>query len=285
MYLLMMKQMMLMMKSVIIYDDANVELKDAEPADEEKGDEEMTHAEKVNVEHKEVSQEVIGDQVKDDAQEIVTTAFATQKTEVPLQSSFISSDYATKFLNFDNIPSGETEMISMIDIKVQHEDPSIQTSPLLTVPITVIPETSTAPAITISPPIPPFIPLLQQSTPIPTPTTTEATTSTTVVPDSETVSAIHLRVLDLDKEVKELKNDDHSSALLATIKSEVSTAVKEYLRTSLDDDLYKVLQRHTPNLSNEHSIPADVVEKPKYQVKPHKSVKDICKVKMEHVAK
>ncbi|GKB44514.1 hypothetical protein Tco_0889456 [Tanacetum coccineum] len=135
-----------------MYDDVNVELKDAEPADEEKGDEEMTRAEKVNAEHKEVSQEVTGDQVKDDAQETVTAAFATQKTEVPLQSSSISSDYATKFLNFDNIPSGETEMISMIDIKVQHEDPSIQTSPLLTVPVTVILETSTAPAITVTPP-------------------------------------------------------------------------------------------------------------------------------------
>ncbi|GKF40495.1 hypothetical protein Tco_0120556 [Tanacetum coccineum] len=139
--------------------------------------------------------------------------------------------------------------------------------------------------ITIPPPIPPFIPLLQQSTPIPTPTTTEATTSTTVVPDYETVFAIHLRVSYLDKEVKELKNVDHSSALLATIKSEVSTVVKEYLRTSLDDALYKVLQRHTANLSKEHSIPADVVEKPKHQVKPHKSVEDIRKVKMEHVAK
>ncbi|GJZ82004.1 hypothetical protein Tco_0646998 [Tanacetum coccineum] len=125
-------------------DDEN--LKDAEPANEEKGDEEMTHAENVNVEHKEVSQEVAGDQVKDNAQATVTADLATQKTKVPLQSSSISSNYATKFLNFDNIPS--------------------------------------APATTIPPPIPPFISLQQQSTPIPTPTTTEATTSTTVVPDT-----------------------------------------------------------------------------------------------------
>ncbi|GKD85949.1 hypothetical protein Tco_1357103 [Tanacetum coccineum] len=135
-----------------------------------------------------------------------TAAPATQKIEVSLQSSSISSNYATKFLNFDNIPSAETEIISMMDIKVQHEDPSIQTSPLLTKPITVIPKSSTAPTTTIPPPILPFISLQQQSTPIPTPTTIEATTSTIAVFHSETLSAIHLRVSDLEKEVKELKN-------------------------------------------------------------------------------
>nr|GEX23340.1 hypothetical protein [Tanacetum cinerariifolium] len=99
----------------------------------------------------------------------VTAALATQKTKVPLQSSSILSDYATKFLNFDNIPSGETKIISMMDIKVQHENPSIQTSPFLTT----------------------------------------------------------------------LKNVDHSLALRVTIKSEVPTAVQEFLGKSLDDALYK----------------------------------------------
>nr|GEV94236.1 retrotransposon protein, putative, Ty3-gypsy subclass [Tanacetum cinerariifolium] len=182
-----------------------------------KGDEEMTHDKNVNVEHNEVSQEVTGDQVKDDAQEILTAAPATQKTEVPLQSSAISSDYATKFLNFDNIPS----------------------------------------ATTIPPPIPPFISIRQQSPPIQTPTTIEATTSTTIVHDFETLLAIHLKVSDFEKEVKELKNVDHSLALCAAIKFEVLDAIKEYLRTSLDDALYMVLQRHTADLSKEHSVLAD----------------------------
>ncbi|GKA54314.1 hypothetical protein Tco_0753263 [Tanacetum coccineum] len=145
-----------------MYDDVNVELKDAETDNEGKGDEEMTDAEKVDAENENINQKVTGDQVNDDAQETVTAALATQKTEVPLQSSFISSDYATKFLNFDNIPSVTTEIISVMDIKVQHEDPSSQTSPLLTVPVMIIPETSSAPATTIPPPIPPFIPLSQQ---------------------------------------------------------------------------------------------------------------------------
>nr|GEX59496.1 integrase, catalytic region, zinc finger, CCHC-type, peptidase aspartic, catalytic [Tanacetum cinerariifolium] len=56
---------------------------------------------------------------------------------------------------------------------------------------------------------------------------------------------------DMEKEVKELKNVDHSSVPRATIKYEVSTAVKKYLGTCLDDALYKVLQIHTANLSKE----------------------------------
>ncbi|GKA76855.1 hypothetical protein Tco_0783316 [Tanacetum coccineum] len=173
----------------------------------------------------------------------------------------------------------------MMDVKVQHEDPSIQTSPLLTVPVTVIPETSSAQATTIPPPILLFMPLQQQLTPIPTPTTTEATTTTIAVPSSETLSAIHLRVSDMEKEVKELKNVDHSLALCATIKSEVSAAVKEYIGISLDDALYKVLQKQNADLSKEHSILADVVEKLKQQDKPQKSAKDIRKVKMEQARK
>nr|GFD58017.1 hypothetical protein [Tanacetum cinerariifolium] len=85
---------------------------------------------------------------------------------------------------------------------------------------------SAALATTIPPPIPPFIPLPQQSIPILTPTITKATISTITLPDSSNLTAIHQRASDLEKEVKELKNIDHSSALLASVKSEVPTIVK-----------------------------------------------------------
>ncbi|GJT65396.1 hypothetical protein Tco_1016876 [Tanacetum coccineum] len=137
----------------------------------------------VNVELKD--KEIKGDQVKDDALATFTVAPATQKTEVPLQSSSISSDCAAKFINFDNIPSPDTEIISLMEIKVQHEDPK--------------------------------------------------------------------------SEVKTLKNVNLSLAVHATIKSEVLTIVKEYLGTSLDDTLHKVIQRHTAELIKEYSIPADSI--------------------------
>ncbi|GKB94322.1 hypothetical protein Tco_0980459 [Tanacetum coccineum] len=63
----------------------------------------------------------------------------------------------------------------------------------------------------------------QQLTPIPTPRT-EATTSTTAVPNSETLFALHQRVTDLEKDVQELKNVDNSTKVISTIKSEVPKA-------------------------------------------------------------
>ncbi|GKA88891.1 retrovirus-related pol polyprotein from transposon TNT 1-94 [Tanacetum coccineum] len=107
-----------------MYSDVNVELKDSEREGKEKDDEEMTDAGRIETEHDNINQEVAGDQVKDDAQATVTAAPTTQNNEVPLQSFSISSDYATKFLNFNNIPSGDTEIISMVDVKVQREDPN-----------------------------------------------------------------------------------------------------------------------------------------------------------------
>nr|GEV21999.1 hypothetical protein [Tanacetum cinerariifolium] len=137
----------------------------------------------------------------------------------------------------------------MLDVHVQHEVPSIQTSPVLTIPVIVIPKPSiiepsvfvtAAPATTIPPILPSFFPTLQQSTPIPTPTTTESTTSTPVILESTTLSAIHQRVYDLKKEVKILRNVDHNSIIRAVIKSEVPIVVRECLGTNMEDSYHKI---------------------------------------------
>nr|GEZ64372.1 hypothetical protein [Tanacetum cinerariifolium] len=73
-----------------LYKDVNVKLKDVEHGEERKGDAEMTDAG-----HDDVTQETTYDQVKDDAHVILTTAHVSPKTEVPLQSSSVSSDFAT----------------------------------------------------------------------------------------------------------------------------------------------------------------------------------------------
>nr|GEX59576.1 ribonuclease H-like domain-containing protein [Tanacetum cinerariifolium] len=190
-----------------MYSDVNMELKDIELDGERKDDEDMTDVGHVDAEHVNVNQEV--------------------------------TDYATRFLNLDNIPTADTKIISMMDIKVQHEDPSTHTSPLLTLPILVIPESLTTQTTTIPLPIPPVIPLPQQSTSISTPTTTKAIISTTSAPDSTTLTAIHQRLFDLENEVNTLRNVDHSLAIRVAIKSKVPTVVKEYLGTSLDDTLHK----------------------------------------------
>nr|GEX69672.1 hypothetical protein [Tanacetum cinerariifolium] len=80
---------------------------------------------------------------------------------------------------------------------------------------------------------------------IPTPTTTESTTSTTVALDSETLTALHQRITDLEKDVKELKDVDNSTKVISTIQFEVPKAVKEYLRSSLDDAMHKQVSKET----------------------------------------
>ncbi|GJV73889.1 hypothetical protein Tco_1493884 [Tanacetum coccineum] len=200
-----------------LYGDVNVSLTDVEPANKEKDDVEMIVAGHVNV-----NQEGAGNQVKDDAQ-------ATQKTNAPILSSFISSDYAAKFLNFDNIPLTDTEVVSMIDINVQHEVP--RTSSLLTILVSVIPEQD----------------VINQST-----------TSTTVVSESETLAALQLRVTDLEKDVKELKDVDNST---------------------------KVIKKNVAGIIKEHSVLGETVERLRQQYAPQKSVEDIREIKKAHARK
>ncbi|GKD69662.1 hypothetical protein Tco_1323752, partial [Tanacetum coccineum] len=93
------------------------------------------------------------------------------------------------------------------------------------------------------------------------------------------------RITNLEKDVKELKTVDYSAALLSTIKSEVPNGVKEYLGTSLDDALYKVLKKHDVYIIKEHSVPAEIVERLRQQYVPEKSTKDIRNIKMKHARK
>ncbi|GJW46427.1 hypothetical protein Tco_0078073 [Tanacetum coccineum] len=84
----------------------------------------FTDDEKENVdeeEYEELFKDVNSyEQVEDDAHVTLTAAHVTQKTEA------------------------DTEINSMMNIYVCHEEPSTQTHPLLTIPVTVIPKTSTA---------------------------------------------------------------------------------------------------------------------------------------------
>ncbi|GKE96876.1 hypothetical protein Tco_1581731, partial [Tanacetum coccineum] len=110
------------------YIHVNVKLKDVEHREEGKGDAEMTEDG-----HDDVTQETTYDQVEDDAHVTLTIAHVSQKIEVTLQSSSVSSDFATQFLNLDNVPPADNEIISMMNVDVRHEEPSNQTPSLLTI--------------------------------------------------------------------------------------------------------------------------------------------------------
>ncbi|GJX09384.1 hypothetical protein Tco_0199243 [Tanacetum coccineum] len=179
-----------------VYGDVNVRLIDAEHNDEEKGDADVTNAE--------------------------------HAVAALISSHSVSSTYTNAFLNLENLHSTEMEVVSMLDINVQHEVP---------------------------------------------------------LPESKTLSSIHQRICYLENDVKELKSVDNSTIVISTIKSEVLNAVKEYLRSSLDDALYKVIQKYSIDIFKEHSIPAEIVERLKQQYAPQKSIKGIRKIKMEHARK
>ncbi|GKC02442.1 hypothetical protein Tco_0994052, partial [Tanacetum coccineum] len=60
-----------------------------------------------------------------------------------------------------------------------------------------------------------------------------------------------LIVSTLKKDVKELKQVDHSAVIFESIRSQVPPAVNEFLGSSLGDSLQKVLQKHTEELKQE----------------------------------
>ncbi|GJT57807.1 hypothetical protein Tco_0992861 [Tanacetum coccineum] len=88
-----------------------------------------------------------------------------------------------------------------------------------------------------------------------------------------------LRVARLEQEMSEVKKTDHSADVLASIRTQVPTAVDNYLGTKLDDALLKVLERHTADLIEKYSV-LPGPESVKNQ-ESEKSPKEIIKAKKE----
>ncbi|GJR34397.1 retrotransposon protein, putative, ty1-copia subclass [Tanacetum coccineum] len=151
-----------------LYKDVDVKSLRAEHEREGKSDAEMADADQ------DVSQEKSYEQVVKDAHVTLTSS---QKTKGSKQSSSVSSDFASKFLNLDNVSPVTDEVASMMNVKVHQEESSIQAPLLPTVPVTAISKTSMVAATTVSPLIQRFSSILQMTTPTPVPTTEPITTS------------------------------------------------------------------------------------------------------------
>ncbi|GKE18335.1 hypothetical protein Tco_1425912, partial [Tanacetum coccineum] len=152
---------------------------------------EMTEAQQGN-ENLATTQE----QVVDDAHVTITTV--TKKTEVPVTSSSCSSDLASKFLNFSDIPHTDAEIVSPLDVPVYHEFPRTQAPTLLSIPVFVIPESS------------PIFTNIPQSSHIITP-----------------FFRFNNKISALEKEVVELKKDP--------LHTQVTSLVDEHLDTRLGE--------------------------------------------------
>ncbi|GKA56215.1 hypothetical protein Tco_0755287 [Tanacetum coccineum] len=109
---------------------------------------------------------------------------------------------------------------------------TVTSTPPLIAPFTNV--TSSEPSLLVTPP----------------PINTEATTITTSLPEITPFIALQLRVAKLEQEMSEVKKTD----VLASIRSQVPTAVDNYLGTKLDDALLKVLERHTADLIEKYSV-------------------------------
>ncbi|GJS29159.1 hypothetical protein Tco_0489779 [Tanacetum coccineum] len=148
------------------------------------------------------------EQVNDDEDEEMTNA----KVEDYGKGVAKISDVAKAKVEKTEVDTTDAEIKSLLDIKIQSEVPHIQSSFVLTVPVLVIfelsvltpiPKTpSAALIITLPPPFVSTISLVPQktTTSIPTPPIiTESPTITTVVPESDALSAVQLRVAKLEK--------------------------------------------------------------------------------------
>ncbi|GJS00655.1 hypothetical protein Tco_0317163 [Tanacetum coccineum] len=86
-------------------------------------DVDMTDADQGGADKQNVSQESGFEQVEEDAHVTLTPVLDTQKTDEPVQSSSVSSDFTSKLLNLENPSLADNEIPSLMDTIVRHEEP------------------------------------------------------------------------------------------------------------------------------------------------------------------
>ncbi|GJS60831.1 hypothetical protein Tco_0655615 [Tanacetum coccineum] len=119
------------------------------------------------------------------------------------------------------------------------------------------------------------------------PITTDAPTIIIVVPESDALTVVQLRVAKIEKDLSELKNINLSVEALATLKTQVPSAVDNYLGSKVGDVFQKELKKHTADLIQKYSL-QQIPELPKNQTpivdleqESEKSPLEILKIKKE----
>ncbi|GKB27778.1 hypothetical protein Tco_0867179 [Tanacetum coccineum] len=202
-------------------DDVDVRLNEPVNTDEGFIQKEGTDAKMINVQQGNENLEITNNQVIEYAHVIISTV--TKRTEVPVTSSSHSFDFASKFLNFLDIPHTDAKIVSLMDVHVHHEVPSNQTPTLLTLPVSVITESLPIYTTVIPQSLPSFTPPPPQSTPRP-PLTTKATNPLSALPNFAFDFQFNNRVSALEKEVTKLKKDN-------LFNTQVTALVDEHLDT------------------------------------------------------
>ncbi|GJT14436.1 hypothetical protein Tco_0861478 [Tanacetum coccineum] len=99
-----------------LYKDVNVNLR--------KEDVEMTDVDQGGANQHNVSQESGFEHEEEDANVTLTNVHDTQKTEGPMQSSSVSSNFTDKLLNFKNVYPADNEIASLMDTTILTKEPS-----------------------------------------------------------------------------------------------------------------------------------------------------------------
>ncbi|GJT29773.1 hypothetical protein Tco_0910048 [Tanacetum coccineum] len=201
-----------------LYDDVNVNLRNK--------DTEINNVDQGTSEQQNVSQESGFEQVEEDAYVTLTPVLNTQKVDKPVQSSSVSSDLTSKLLNLENPSPAHNKIASLLDTTAHHA--------------TTVPGITSSFTTTIPPPPPFFNPLLQQATPTPTPTTSEATTSFPSLLDFSSVFRFNDRVTNLEKDLSEIKQVDQYAQALSSIPA----IVDRYMDNKLGEAINKAIQAH-----------------------------------------
>ncbi|GJV17339.1 hypothetical protein Tco_1362662 [Tanacetum coccineum] len=119
-------------------DNVDARLKEPTQTDKEVVQGKGVDAEMIDAQQGNENLETTQEQVVEDAH--VTISTVTKKTKVPATSSSRSSDLASKFLIFLDIPHTDAKIVSPLDVHVYHEVSRTQAPTLLTIPISVITE-------------------------------------------------------------------------------------------------------------------------------------------------
>ncbi|GJZ18603.1 hypothetical protein Tco_0554726 [Tanacetum coccineum] len=211
-------------------DDVDARLKEPTQTDKEVVQGEGADAKMNDVQQRNENLETTQEQVVEDAH--VTISTITKKTEVPVTNSSRSSDLASKFLNFSDIPHSDAEIVSPLDVHVHHEVPRTQEPTLLIIPVSVITESSPVytnipqSTQTFTPP-----PILIAPNP---PSTIETTNPLSTLLDFASVFRFNDRITTLEKEVVKLKKDP--------LHSQVTTLVDEHLDTRLGETIKEFMK-------------------------------------------
>ncbi|GJW27704.1 hypothetical protein Tco_0044579 [Tanacetum coccineum] len=223
-------------------DDVDARLKEPTETDKEVVQGEGADAEMIDAQQVNENLETTQEQVVEDAH--VTISNVTKKTEVLATSSSRSSDLASKFLNFSNIPHTDAEIVSPLDVHVHHEVPRTQAPTLLTILVSVITESSLVltnipqSSQTFTPP-----PILTTPTP---PPTIETKNPLSTLPDFASVFRFNDRITTLEKEVENNQRRIHelpSESLTARIKEQVKNQLPQILPKEVSNFAPPVIEK------------------------------------------